>query len=68
MDLEHRIERLEGRHGRPWRRDDLFDHVSDDELRDMFVRVIAVVNPEEKAYLESLRRDLFGEDPEERPG
>jgi hypothetical protein len=59
MDLEHRLERLEGKRD-PWRQDH-FDHISDDVLRDMFARVIPTVNPEEAAYLESLRRELFGD-------
>jgi hypothetical protein len=61
MDLEGRIERLEGKHAGRWWREELFSHVDDAELRDMFVRVIAVVNPEEAAFLESLRRAYFGD-------
>jgi hypothetical protein len=59
VNLEHRLEKLEGKRD-PWRQGH-FAHVSDDALRAIFARVIPTVNPEEKAYLESLRRDLFGD-------
>jgi hypothetical protein len=54
--------KLEGNHGRPGlRRESSLVPVDDDELRDIFMRVIAVVTPEDAAYLDSLRQGYFGE-------
>jgi hypothetical protein len=63
MDLENQVSRLEGRHDGRWRRDDLFAHVSDSELFDMYKRVRKVVSQQEAAELDK----LFGEVHEELP-
>jgi hypothetical protein len=68
MDLEHRVSRLEGKHNGPWRREDLFDHVSDDELKAIYRRVRSVVSEEEGAMLDKQFGAYFGEVHEGGPG
>jgi hypothetical protein len=61
VNLEHRIEKLEGKHGRPWHRADLFDHISDAELMDMYLRVRKTVSQEEREDLDKLFGAYFKE-------
>ncbi len=62
MDLERRVSRLEGKGGDPWRREDLFAHISDGERREIYERVRRTVSPEEAAWLDK----LFEEDQRRR--
>jgi hypothetical protein len=60
MGLEHRVSRLEGRHGDSWWRDDLFSHISDSELWSMYKRVRITVSQEERDMLDRLFGAYFG--------